>query len=45
MTVFLTFDDSNEKQYFFPYMNVFKGRDMTYGEIKITATFERSKWI
>lgn len=30
----IQFDDSNEKQYFSPYMNVFKGSDMTYDEIK-----------
>ena len=34
MTVFLTFDNSNKKQYFSPYMNVLKGSDMTYDEIK-----------
>ena len=45
MTVFLTLDNSNEEQHSSPYMNVFKGSDMTYGEIKITATFERSEWI
>lgn len=30
----IQYDDSNEKQYFSPYMLVFRGRDMTYDEIK-----------